>query len=213
MKERLKVLITVKTYPIPSAKYGELVCTAGVRDTGEFIRLYPVNFRDQPYGKQYRKYQWIEVEAHRHGGRDIRRESFRPDCETLRLIGEPIQTRRGDWTERAKYVLRNISQSIEELKAIQTEENRNKRLLTSLGIIRPKEVLDLVAVPTDENWKTTFEMELKQQRIWEDRNNSLQLPRKVPYQFKYEFFCDDPNCKKPHRMMNWSAFEKLVHVV
>ena len=46
--ERMKVLITVKTYPIPSAKYDELVCTAGVREDGSFVRLYPINFRDLP---------------------------------------------------------------------------------------------------------------------------------------------------------------------
>lgn len=33
-KQKLKVLITVKTYPIPSAKYDELVCTAGVTERG-----------------------------------------------------------------------------------------------------------------------------------------------------------------------------------
>ena len=38
MLDRLKVLVTVKTYPIPSAKYDELSCTAGVTETGDFIR-------------------------------------------------------------------------------------------------------------------------------------------------------------------------------
>jgi len=39
--ERMKVLITVKTYPIPSAKHDELVCTAArhaiKRQRGELI--------------------------------------------------------------------------------------------------------------------------------------------------------------------------------
>lgn len=38
----LKVLITVKTYPIPSDTYDELVCTAGVTELGDFVRLYPL---------------------------------------------------------------------------------------------------------------------------------------------------------------------------
>ena len=29
-EKTLRVLITIKTYPIPSSKYDELVCTAGV---------------------------------------------------------------------------------------------------------------------------------------------------------------------------------------
>ena len=74
-KQRLKLLITVKTYPIPSKKYDELVCTAGVTETGDFIRLYPINFRDLPFSKQYKKYQWIDVIAEKHQGRDVRKES------------------------------------------------------------------------------------------------------------------------------------------
>lgn len=62
-QQNLRVLITVKTYPIPSSKYDELVCTAGVTETGDFVRLYPINFRDLPYDKQFTKYQWIEVDS------------------------------------------------------------------------------------------------------------------------------------------------------
>ena len=40
-----KVLITVKAYPKPSGKYDELVCTAGLLDGKDWIRIYPVPFR------------------------------------------------------------------------------------------------------------------------------------------------------------------------
>ena len=195
MKESFKLLITVKTYPIPSAKYGELVCTAGVTEEGDFIRIYPVNYRDQPYSKQYRKYQWIEVQAEKHRGRDVRKESYRPDCDTLTMLGEPIGTRGGDWSERSQYVLKNVARSMEELHDMQDKDR------TSLGIIRPKQVSDLVAQPTDREWKKSFLEELRQQRIWDDRTVSKKPPRKVPYTFRYVFQCDDPRCKG-HRMMN-----------
>jgi hypothetical protein len=35
-----RVLITVKTYPTPSAKYDELVCNAGFLENGKWIRIY-----------------------------------------------------------------------------------------------------------------------------------------------------------------------------
>ena len=38
-----KVLITVKTYPTISTKYEELVCTAGFKEDGTWIRIYPIN--------------------------------------------------------------------------------------------------------------------------------------------------------------------------
>ena len=39
---KTKVLITVTTYPLPSRSYDELVCTAGVLENGDWIRIYPV---------------------------------------------------------------------------------------------------------------------------------------------------------------------------
>lgn len=72
-----KVLISIKTYPNPSMQYQETVCTAGVTDKGEWIRLYPITFRYLPYDKQFKKYHWIEVDVKKHN-QDIRPESFRP---------------------------------------------------------------------------------------------------------------------------------------
>lgn len=49
-----RVLITVKTYPNPSVKYDELVCNAGFIESGEWIRIYPIKFRQLPYDQQYK---------------------------------------------------------------------------------------------------------------------------------------------------------------
>lgn len=38
-----RILVTVKTYPTLSQKYGETVCTAGVREDGSWVRLYSVS--------------------------------------------------------------------------------------------------------------------------------------------------------------------------
>ncbi|MDX2128367.1 MAG: hypothetical protein SFU91_04955 [Chloroherpetonaceae bacterium] len=46
-----KVLIFLKTYPTLSVKYDELVCTAGFREDGTWIRLYPVPFRKKSYNE------------------------------------------------------------------------------------------------------------------------------------------------------------------
>lgn len=194
MMERLKVLITVKTHPIPSSKYDELVCTAGVTEAGDFVRLYPINFRDLPYSQQYKKYQWLEVDAVKHSGRDSRKESYRPDCGSIRLIGEPLPSAR-NWEERARYVLAKRSQSMEELR------EKQERDRTSLGIFKPREVFDLVSEPAEPDWKPGFKAALVQRRLWENRKASREPPRKVPFKFQYRFSCDDPRCKGSHRMM------------
>lgn len=193
--EQMKVLITVKTYPIPSARYDELVCTAGVREDGSFVRLYPINFRDLPFSQQYKKYQWIEVAAEKHKGRDARKESYRPDCATIRLCGEPIPSTLDNWAQRARYVLARKSRSMEDLY----EQQRVDR--TSLGIFKPRKIHGLVYKPDTADWKPSFKAALAQARLWEDRKASKAPPRKVPFKFQYVFDCDDPGCTGKHKMM------------
>lgn len=204
----LRVLITVKTYPIPSRKYDELVCTAGVTEDGKFVRLYPINFRDLPFSQQYKKYQWINVVASKHKGRDNRRESYRPDSDSIRPFGEVIKANPGNWRKRGQYVMKNMARSMEELRERQENDQ------TSLGIFRPKKIQDLVISPDDPDWKPGFLEALKQARIWETRTVSREPPRKVPYKFHYIFECDDERCKG-HRMMieDWEVgalFWRLV---
>jgi hypothetical protein len=52
-----KILITVKTYPTLSRKHGELVCTAGLRINGTWMRIYPVPFRRLDRDVVFEKYE------------------------------------------------------------------------------------------------------------------------------------------------------------
>ena len=54
-----RVLILCKTYPSPSSKYAETSCVAGMTESGELIRLYPVPFRLVADEQQFKKWQWI----------------------------------------------------------------------------------------------------------------------------------------------------------
>lgn len=193
--EKLKILITIKTYPIPSAKYDELVCTAGVTESGDFIRLYPVNFRELEYGKKYLKYQWMEVLAEKHVGRDVRKESYRPDTKSIRMLGEPIPTKSGSWDDRARFVLAKKSQSMEHLQEQQKQDR------TSLGIFKPSKINDFLIRPDSPVWKPSFLAQLNQQRLWDDRKATKEPPRKIPWKFQYQFECSDARCKRNHCMM------------
>jgi len=96
-----RVLITVKTYPTISSKYDELVCTAGFREDGTWIRIYLISFRKKSYNEQYRKYDWIELDLVKNEG-DFRPESYRPyshDTE-IKIVGH-IDTAR-NWADRKK---------------------------------------------------------------------------------------------------------------
>jgi hypothetical protein len=139
-----KVLITVKTYPTLSAKYDELVCTAGFREDGTWIRLYPVPFRKKSYNEQYKKYDWIEVDLVKNTS-DFRPDSFRPksiDSE-IKVVGH-IDTA-NNWEERKKICLGKIYYNLTELIA----EAKNKDICTSLAVFKPTEILDFTAELVD----------------------------------------------------------------
>ena len=104
MGERERILITVKTYPTLSRKYGETVCTAGVREDGTWVRLYPVPFRRLDQEDRYKKYDWIECRLQRNPS-DPRRETFRPiDQNELRPV-DHIDTA-DNWRERRRILLK-----------------------------------------------------------------------------------------------------------
>jgi hypothetical protein len=81
-EELLEMLVAVKTYPVPSVRYQELVCTAGIDSAGRGIRLYPVRFRHLPAQQQYRRYDVIQVRARRRA-QDQRRESYTGDVPIM----------------------------------------------------------------------------------------------------------------------------------
>ncbi len=185
-----RVLITVMTYPHPSEKYQELVCTAGITPEGEWVRLYPVDYRYRPQGQQFHKYQWVEVELEERGeGNDRRKESRKPRLESLRVAG-PRLTTEHDWRERRAIVDRMPHHTVNELRALYDTER------VSLGIVRPTRVLDLDVQPADPEWKPEWGDLLKQMRLFGEPPKPL---RKLPYSFHYVFECRDSD--KPHRAM------------
>ena len=130
-----KVLIAVKTYPTLSGKYEELVCTAGFREDGTWIRIYQIPFRKKSYSEQYRKYDWIELDLVKREA-DFRPESYRPRLiESEIKVGEHIDTKR-NWAERKKLVLGKVYHSLSELIA----EAKNKDICTSLAVFKPTKI-------------------------------------------------------------------------
>jgi len=88
--EKKKILITVKTYPLPSKKTIEASCTAGITEDGKWIRLFPLPFRHLESSKQFKKYQWIEASVTK--AKDPRPESYKIDIDSISLLGKPMPT-------------------------------------------------------------------------------------------------------------------------
>jgi hypothetical protein len=188
--ELTNVLITVMTYPYPSRKYQETVCTAGITQSGEWVRLYPVDYRYRPQHQRFRKWQWIEIALGPRGhGTDQRVESREPDLSTLRVLGEPISTK-NDWRLRREIIDPLPHHTVKELEHIY----ETKRV--SLGIVRPTRVLDMKATPVSRDWPPKYRTLWSQLRLF-GRQKPLQ---KIPYKFQYVFECEDSH--EPHQVMN-----------
>ncbi|MCI5123143.1 MAG: hypothetical protein D3925_01370 [Candidatus Electrothrix sp. AR5] len=59
----MKVFVTAKTYPNLSSKYTETVCTAGINEGGEWVRIYPIPYRSLKKEQKFKKYQWIDADV------------------------------------------------------------------------------------------------------------------------------------------------------
>jgi len=191
---KVKILITVKTYPTPSKRYKEIVCTAGLKENGIWVRLYPINYRYRDYSQWYKKYQWIEVEVEKHK-RDVRPESFRPVSD-IKILGEPLSTKNG-WAERKKYVL---TSGIKTMCWLQ----RQSQKVISLATIRPLKIEDFYWEKVSREWSGKQLNVLNQLSLFE-KNKPLE---KIPYKFKYRFICEEENCRG-HEMMieDWEVME------
>ena len=148
------------TYPHPSRGYQELVCTAGVTVDGEWVRLYPINYRYRPSHQKFQKYQWVEVElAERGEENDQRKESRKPSLDSIRLLGERLDTK-NNWEDRRQIIDKLPMHTVNELKVLYDEDK------TSLGIVRPTRIHDLKIEELNPDWKLDWQNVLNQFQLF-----------------------------------------------
>ncbi len=181
---KIKVLITVKTYPAISGKYDELVCTAGFTEDGKWIRIYPIPFRKKAYEQQYRKYEWVELDLVKNTS-DFRPESYRPySIDSEIKILDHIDTS-GNWARRKEIVLNKVYHNLSELIA----EAKDKEKCTSLAVFKPTLIKDFVAKEVDREWDEKKIIKLKAQReqgnLFEHPEDPFAVVNKLPYKFTY----------------------------
>jgi hypothetical protein len=198
-----KVLISVKTYPSLSEKYDELVCTAGFREDGTWIRIFPVPFRKLKYDSRYSKWQWIELDLVKNTS-DFRPESFRPgDLDKEIIILDKVDTNH-DWAIRKEITLKNVCTNLTEL-IVQAKDKTDK---TSLAIVKPKEVLDFVWEKCDREWpKKKLDAVYANQAQgslfdMEETKAIFNVVQKLPYKFSYKFTTED-NIERTIMIEDW----------
>lgn len=191
-----KILIAVKTYPTISEKYIELACTAGFREDGSWIRIYPVPFRFLKEEKRYKKYQWIEADLAARSKKDPRPESFRvTNTDTIKILGEIGPER--DWEDRRKLILANnkIYTNTEEIIDL---AHKNK---LSLVVFKASAILDFVAEASAPEWPADkinkVLDQIKQGDLFQDQNpDDFKIMPKLPFKFSYKFKDDSGKVSK-----------------
>ena len=178
-----RVLVTVKAYPNPSRKYGETICVAGIDiDTGKWVRLYPIPFRDLDEGKKFKKYTIIEVKAIKPAD-DKRPESYRVDAGSIKRI-DHFDTK-DKWERRKKVVLPIADRSMCGIL------KQNALTKKSLGMFKPKSV-DFVSCKAklkDDKARAACYAQLS---FFDKNKKAIEA---IPFEFRYQFFCDnEPSC-------------------
>ncbi|MEC7755173.1 MULTISPECIES: hypothetical protein [Roseivirga] len=187
---RKRILLTVTTYPLPSRSYDELVCTAGILENGEWIRIYPVPLsfllRQRASGDQkLSKYTWMELDLKRRTD-DFRPESYSPknyDFRDLNLSSW-IDTKQ-NWSLRKTLCLKNVYTNLKEL-INDSKAPKNK----SLATFKPTTVIKLEIEEDDPEWKSEWKELRKQGDLFsQDKEPEILIP-KIPFKFYYRFTDD-----------------------
>lgn len=202
--QRERVLITVKTYPTLSRKYGETVCTAGLRPDGSWIRIYPVPFRRLEEEEQYSKYDWIECEFNRNEA-DPRPESHCPVDPKAMVPVDHMGTDQ-HWRQRRELVLgkARVYTRLEDLIA------GAKANALSLAVFKPVRIRDFVWEAEDREWDPAKVEQMRQlyaqgELFPEDEwRRTFQLVDKLPYSFSYRFE-DETGRSSELQILDWET--------
>jgi len=187
MSKECRLLVTVKTYPTLSGKYIETVCTAGVREDGTWVRLYPVPFRKLDQKDRYKLFDWIECRLERNRS-DPRPETFRPlNWNELRCVGH-LDTQ-NQWRERRSILLKTarVCDTLEELiRGAKANE-------ISLAVFRPSCIVDFVCEEDEREWDARkleqVRRQVNQPDLFDDNawRKTFKVIPKLPYKFSYKF--------------------------
>ena len=177
--EKKRILVTVKAYPNPSKTYGETVCCAGVDlSNHQWVRLYPIPYRDLEYKKQFKKYNVIEVEC--SPPRDDKRpESFHVNVDTIKVEEWFDTTKDKKWEKRKAVVLKLPVKSM--CQVLKDAEEKDY----SLGLIKPEKISFECAKQStvDEEARESCYAQLT---FFDKKKEAIE---KIPYSFYYRFHC------------------------
>lgn len=216
--QRHRILIWGKTTPVLSNKHIETVCTGGVLESGEYVRLYPIPYRLLSDDKQFKKYQWIEAEI-RRSAKDTRPESREVRAGSIVCLDEYYAMPKG-LSQRCHYMMKDDRYalgSVEELIARQRVTGQ------SLGHVAVRKVIEVCCKAEKDD--AIDKMRKKLEGIREMRKQgALEFDDTIREEAKYnlefvnaklkiyghslmvKWMCNGPECRSHDmKMLDWEA--------
>ena len=196
--ETKRILVVAKAYPETSTKHGSVVCTAGITDAGDWVRLYPIPFELFTRGSKLHRYSIIECECKKATGEKLRRkESHKVRPGSIRIVDSSLYNP-ADWEARSRWILPHLSVSVERLNEMFEEDH------TTLGFIKPKEIQSFYRTHDLE----IFDVDNREFQITIDGKRTPILTR-IPHIFKYRFSCQGcgPGAEHNIQCEDWELLE------
>lgn len=192
------ILVTVKAYPAIARQSGESVCVAGVRldtDRPEWIRLFPVGFRDLPRDRQFEKYQVVRLRV-RRGSSDRRPESYKPDLNSL-VLGPTVATDHA-WRRRWD-LLDSLAGATTTCDLVAASRERGQSA-PSLGLVKP--VVHDIEVADNPDYRTGAATQVDVDLFGEERD----VLEATPFLVHYRYSCAATECPG-HRqsIIDWES--------
>lgn len=145
-----------------------------------------------------KRYTVIECECKKATKEKLgRKESFRVRDNTIKVIHTDF-VKPVDWASRKELIMPLKANCIEDLRDAYKEDK------TSLGLIKPKEILEfhhLGEIMTDLHLRKEFQLTIEGKKV--------PLVTSIPHQFKYRFTCDGCNPGGNHDIQceDWELLE------
>jgi len=211
--EKKKILILVKAYPEKSDKLGSAICTAGITEENEWIRIYPIGFDYFVRKLNFKKFTWIEAEVQKANEKLMRKESYKVRQKSIKIIDDSLsnikvneEIKRKIWSERQKIINSMVNNSVQELR------NAYKKDKTSLGLIKPELIDFRFRKPFRE-----INIDVPKTHQKSIDNSRVLIADRIEHIISYKFKCQgiECNCKKetrPYHDMtceDWELFAAL----
>jgi hypothetical protein len=185
------VLIIGRASPEPSRKHIETVCTGGITEKGEVLRLYPIPLRYLEAGSKYKLWTWAKFSIQKNPS-DKRKESYRVRDGSIQILAEVK-----DWSERFALLEKAIFPNREILDELYHKD------WTSVGVVEI-ELIDFSATPRKKDWEKNKPY-IRQSHLYTQRKPLEQLP----FEMRIEFRCKNNSQCKGHTsaLIGWQYME------